>query len=227
MYDRIVFGVATLTPTHGLARSADKINTHKETVETEDETMENKIMKNEERIQIDIADVCRAAAPKSEKRDAKWIHTAEVTSPRCRKILQSCAGLGARANDDARTSAIPKTLKEFILIKIKTSSKTPNNDTKEAATKALQKRGMETTFAYYVMANLVRARLSHRCFDHRAPPLPRHFHLICQMTFILANIAAARAPQPPRMPSHAMRRVIHFLSVKIQKMANLIWLRAE
>lgn len=35
--------------------------------------------------------------------------------------------------DDDGMSAIPKTLKEFILIKIKTSFKTPNNDTKETA----------------------------------------------------------------------------------------------
>lgn len=80
----------------------------------------------------------------------KWIYTAEVISHDGEKFTKNdtmyvCAGANDVNNDNVDdddddgggTSAIPKTLKEFILIKIKTSFKTPNNDndTKKQKTK--------------------------------------------------------------------------------------------
>lgn len=81
-------------------------------------------------------------------------------------------------DDDDGTPAIPKTLKEFILIKIKTSFKTPNNDTKETEKRIPWTSEMETNaFAYYVMVNLMPRTflptvyvVQHRCFDHHHLP---------------------------------------------------------
>lgn len=115
------------------------------------------------------------------------------------------ARVGGDGNDDDDndgTPTIPKTLKEFILIKIKTSFKTPNNDTKETEKRNSMSEwnGNERAFAYYVMVNLVPRTYLPSIYVvcnnvaltttiYRAPSLPWYFHLIYQMTFILANIA--------------------------------------
>lgn len=67
----------------------------------------------------------------------RWHHTmAKNREKNCtfsQRMLRAVRGMRQRRRRRQRqhdgTSAIPKTLKEFILIKIKTSFKTPNNDT--------------------------------------------------------------------------------------------------